>query len=87
MVSFFVPPSVNGDLNSTSSSSSAAATYSEVTTGINPTYAALGLLTTGIIDRMCAEPGDTSHFGRAGAGKRYAASSDPRLQLLCTVFK
>jgi hypothetical protein len=26
-----------------------AATYSEVTTGINPAYAALGLLTTGII--------------------------------------
>jgi hypothetical protein len=42
VVKFLVSPSDEGDL-----SNSSAATYSEVTTGINPAYAALGLLTTG----------------------------------------
>jgi hypothetical protein len=47
VVKFLVPPSEIDNSNSSS-----AATYSEVTTGINPAYAALGLLTTGTVQHV-----------------------------------
>ena len=61
VANFLVPPSVAED----SRNSSAAATYSEVTTGINPTYAALGLLTTGnnLSELPLVSTQHTQHWG------------------------